>query len=210
MPDSYSSRATPTSSEADVTVFSVADVVAQANYGSGPGQLDQVECSHRQEFVIGGYTDPKGSRAGIGSLLLGVHEKDGRLRYVGKVGTGFKDNPLLGLKKELCAIGNDCNSFTAAGNIAGDTHWVAPKLLAELLFAAWTQSGRIRHAVFYALRKDTPARAIVREEPLHKHKIIRPRCRSHWKSPVRNARSIRAAASPRSNCCAFMRWWRRR
>lgn len=127
----------------------------------------KLKCSRRQEFVIGGYTDPKGSRTGIGSLLLGVHDENGKLRYAGKVGTGFNDTTLLGLKKALNAISHADNPFAAASDIGDDAHWVAPKLVAEISFAEWTKSGRIRQAVFHALRKDKPARAIVREEAMH-------------------------------------------
>ncbi|MEO6354490.1 MAG: non-homologous end-joining DNA ligase, partial [Burkholderiaceae bacterium] len=112
----------------------------------------KLKCSNRQEFVIGGYTDPKGGRAGIGALLLGIHDADGKLRYAGKVGSGFDDKTLLRLKQQLSAIGSDRTPFapfTADGGI-GEAHWVKPKLLAEVSFAAWTASGRIRHAVFHA------------------------------------------------------------
>lgn len=127
----------------------------------------KLKCGHRQEFVIGGYTDPGGSRPGIGSLLLGVHDKDGKLRYAGKVGTGFDEKTLLGLKQALSAIGRDRTPFTAAGGIDDDAHrahWVEPELLAEVSFAGWTNSGRVRQAVFHALRSDKPARNIVREQ----------------------------------------------
>lgn len=130
----------------------------------------KLKCSHRQEFVIGGYTDPGGNRPGIGSLLLGVHDKNGKLRYAGKVGAGFDEKTLLGLKQALSAIGRDRTPFTAAGGIDDDAHrahWVEPKLLAEVSFTEWTNSGRIRQAVFHALRSDKPARDIVREQAVH-------------------------------------------
>src|SRR6185436_5158565 len=105
----------------------------------------KLKCGHRQEFVIGGYTDPKGSRAGIGALLLGVHDEHGKLQYAGKVGTGFDDTMLRQLKRSLHAIASARTPFAAADDIEAGAHWVAPKLLAEVSFAEWTRSGRIRH-----------------------------------------------------------------
>ncbi|MGK2915307.1 MAG: DNA ligase D [Porticoccaceae bacterium] len=123
----------------------------------------KLKCSKRQEFVIGGYTDPKGSRSGIGALVLGVHEREGQLRYVGKVGTGFDDKSLLGLKKTLAPLRRDRSPFSERIS-ERDAHWVTPKLLAEVSFGSWTRNGRIRHAVFQALRKDKPATDIIREQ----------------------------------------------
>ncbi|PUA18849.1 DNA ligase D [Glaciimonas sp. PCH181] len=127
----------------------------------------KLKCSHRQEFVIGGYTDPQGSRAGIGALLLGVHDEDGKLRYAGKVGTGFDDKTLRSLRTALNAIHAERSPFTAVSDLRPDGHWVKPRLLAEVSFAEWTHSGRIRHAVFHGLRNDKPARKIIREVPVH-------------------------------------------
>lgn len=123
----------------------------------------KLKCSHRQEFVIGGYTDPRGSRTAMGSLLLGVHDADGKLRYAGKVGTGFNEKTLRSLLVKLNAIKSEQNPFTATSDLRPDGHWVKPQLLAEVSFAEWTKSGRIRHPVYQGLRNDKPARAIVRE-----------------------------------------------
>ena len=127
----------------------------------------KLKCSHRQEFVIGGYTDPQGSRSGLGALLLGVHDADGKLRYAGKVGTGFDEKTLRSLITALSAIKSEENPFNAVSDLQPDGHWVKPKLLAEVSFAEWTKSGRIRHPVYHGLRSDKPARAIVREVPRH-------------------------------------------
>ncbi len=127
----------------------------------------KLKCSHRQEFVIGGYTDPKGSRTGIGSLLLGVHDKDGQLLYAGNVGTGFSERTLKEIKIELDKIGAAESPFADSTGIDRKSHWVKPKLLAEVSFAEWTDSNHIRHSVFHGLRADKPARAIVREEAKH-------------------------------------------
>ena len=119
----------------------------------------------RQEFVIGGYTEPKGSRTGLGALLLGVHDKDGKLRYAGNVGTGFDEKTLRDLKSRLSEIHTSRAPFAdLAASVKGQ--WVKPQLVAEVAFAQWTHSGHIRHSVFQGLRADKPARNIVREIPV--------------------------------------------
>ncbi|GJG97234.1 DNA ligase D [Cupriavidus pauculus] len=126
----------------------------------------KLKCQNRQEFVIGGYTDPKGSRSGLGSLLLGLHDADGKLRYVGNVGTGFDTAMLDALRKQLEPLGIDDTPFDPLPRgIKG--HWVKPRLVAEVTFGAWTREGRIRHSVFHALRTDKPAATVTLEKPVH-------------------------------------------
>ena len=124
----------------------------------------KLKCSQRQEFVIGGFTDPKGSRTGIGSLLLGVHDAVGALQYAGNVGTGFSDARLRNLKTSLDALASKDNPFAGSTGIAGRPHWVNPTLVAEVSFGQWTRAGHIRHSVFHGLRSDKPAKAIIREK----------------------------------------------
>lgn len=123
----------------------------------------KLKCGHRQEFVIGGWTDPKGSRAGMGALLLGVHDDAGRLRYAGKVGSGFSDRALQDIKAKLEKIRAPGSPFEAPPAIAGQPHWVRPELVAEVTFGAWTRAGQLRHAVFHALRTDKNPQSVVRE-----------------------------------------------
>ena len=125
----------------------------------------KLKCHLRQEFVIGGYTDPKGARDGFGSLLLGVHDASGQLQYAGNVGTGFNEDMLEGLHAQLVALSADISPFAGKAGIARGAHWVQPSLLAEVSFAGWTTANRLRHAVFHALRTDKPAVAIIRERP---------------------------------------------
>jgi bifunctional non-homologous end joining protein LigD len=127
----------------------------------------KLKCSSRQEFVIGGYTDPKGSRVGIGSLLLGVHDEKGELIYAGKVGTGFNDRMLVDMLQRLKPLRVDKRPFKDPTENDRLAHWVKPVLLAEVTFSEWTKDGHVRHPVFHSLRSDKPAKAIIREKPLH-------------------------------------------
>ncbi|WCM90475.1 DNA ligase D [Acidovorax sp. NCPPB 3576] len=126
----------------------------------------KLKCGQRQEFVIGGYTEPRGTRTGIGALLLGVQDDDGSMRYVGNVGTGFNERSLAQLRERLGALTISKSPFANAARGAAKVHWVRPLLLAEVAFASWTHSERIRHAVFRGLRDDKPAKDIVHEHPL--------------------------------------------
>ncbi|EJL87087.1 DNA ligase D [Polaromonas sp. CF318] len=119
----------------------------------------------RQEFVIGGYTEPKGSRTGLGALMLGVHDDKGALRYAGNVGTGFNDKVLKDLKARLEKIHTERSPFAAKLPAGVKGQFVKPRLLAEVAFGEWTHSGHIRHSVFQGLRSDKPATRIVREKP---------------------------------------------
>jgi bifunctional non-homologous end joining protein LigD len=131
------------------------------------GDWIKLKCGQRQEFVIGGYTDPQGSRTGIGSLLLGTHGKDGKLHYAGNVGSGFNEASLSALKAKLDKLAADESPFAPTKAIAKKAHWVKPTLVAEVSFGEWTRSGSVRHAVFQGLRNDKPPRLITREQPAH-------------------------------------------
>jgi bifunctional non-homologous end joining protein LigD len=126
----------------------------------------KLKCLQQQEFVIGGFTNPQGSRTGFGALLLGVYEQ-GRLRHVGRVGTGFDESRLAAMHQSLKALETKTMPFFNAPKIAGPNaiHWVNPTLVAQVSFAGWTSGGSIRHAVFIALRDDKPSRQINREIP---------------------------------------------
>lgn len=119
----------------------------------------------RQEFVLGGYTAPGGSRTGFGSLLLGVHDDKGKLQYCGNVGTGFDEALLVDLKEKMDAVAAKTSPF--AGPVPTTVkvaQWLKPRLVAEVSFGEWTRDGRIRHSVFQGLRIDKPVRQIGREE----------------------------------------------
>ncbi|HEX2830154.1 MAG TPA: DNA ligase D [Burkholderiales bacterium] len=128
----------------------------------------KVKCSQRQELVIGGYTDPEGSRKGFGALLLGVYEEDGSLRYSGKVGTGFNDATLKAMHPKLKALEVSKPAFSnpPRGYEAKGAHWIKPELVAEVEFTEWTNDGTLRHPSFQGLRADKKAKDVVRERPV--------------------------------------------
>jgi bifunctional non-homologous end joining protein LigD len=139
-------------------------------YAPGRGKTWlKTKCLLRQELVIGGFTDPEGSRSGIGALLVGYHEK-GKLVYAGKVGTGFSMKVLGELRRALEPYELAKCPFTpepARAWTGPNRHWVAPNLVAEIAFSEWTNDGRLRHPSFQGLRQDKPAADVVRERAAH-------------------------------------------
>jgi len=128
----------------------------------------KLKCQNRQEFVVVGYTAPKGTRQGFGALLLGLHDAPGRaLRYAGKVGTGFDGPTLRSLYRQMQPLRSTRPAVTnpPGGAEARGVHWLQPQLLAEVAYAEMTRDGLIRHAVFHGLREDKPPEAITRERP---------------------------------------------
>ncbi|SPO55620.1 Multifunctional non-homologous end joining protein LigD [Includes: 3'-phosphoesterase; DNA ligase D; DNA repair polymerase] [Pseudomonas sp. JV551A1] len=123
----------------------------------------KLKCKQRQEFVIVGYTDPKGSRSGFGALLLALHDNgSGELRYAGKVGTGFSATTLASIHARLkpLEIARPALPNPPTGAEARGVHWLKPQLLAEVAYAQMTRDGIVRHSVFHGLRDDKPATAI--------------------------------------------------
>ncbi|MBN2538399.1 non-homologous end-joining DNA ligase [candidate division WOR-3 bacterium] len=121
------------------------------------------KCAHRQEFVIGGYTDPQGERVGFGALLVGFHE-DGELSYAGKVGTGYDDETLARLGARLERLERKTPPFADRPREKG-AHWVTPRLVGEVGFTEWTRGNRLRHPRFLGLREDKDPKDVVRERP---------------------------------------------
>ncbi|HUS27504.1 MAG TPA: non-homologous end-joining DNA ligase [Kofleriaceae bacterium] len=129
----------------------------------------KTKCILRQEFVIGGYTDPEGARTHVGALLVGYYE-DGQLKYAGKVGTGFTMKTLVELKKALAPLETSKSPFTPEPPRAWTgpgRHWVTPTLVGEVAFSEWTNDGRLRHPSFQGLRADKPPKDIIRERATH-------------------------------------------
>jgi DNA ligase D-like protein (predicted ligase) len=124
------------------------------------------KCENNQELVIGGFTDPQGTRTGLGALLLGYYDRDGQLVYAGKVGTGFNEQMLHRLHDELSAMEQDRSPFTR-GDLPRErgVHWTEPRLVAQIGFSEWTTDGRLRHPRFQGLRRDKSPAEVIREVP---------------------------------------------
>ncbi len=126
------------------------------------------KCEQGQEFVVGGWTDPQGSRSGFGALLLGYYDAEGSLVYAGKVGTGFDQATLGTLSRQLAELAADRTPYDertlpSAPVFRRGVHWIEPRLVAQIGFAEWTRDGQLRHPRFLGLRTDKPARSVVRE-----------------------------------------------
>jgi bifunctional non-homologous end joining protein LigD len=140
--------------------------VADAPYRSGRTKdWLKFKCESGQEFVIGGFTDPQGTRIGLGALLLGYYDKNGKLIYAGKVGTGFDERTLRRLHDELAAIQQDKPPFDEGDLPRHGVHWARPELVGEVGFSEWTTAGQLRHPRFQGLRRDKSAHEVIREVP---------------------------------------------
>ena len=120
------------------------------------------KCIKEQEFVVGGYTEPRGSRIGFGALLLGFY-CGRRLVYGGKVGTGFDRAMLQRLRKKLAALTTPISPFDGQGLPRSGVHWVKPKLVAQIAFTEWTRDDKLRHPRFLGLREDKKPQEVMRE-----------------------------------------------
>ena len=126
----------------------------------------KVKCSHREEFVIGGFTPPGGARQGFGALLVGYFDSRKQLVYAGRVGTGFSDRVLVDLTERLTKLERRKSPFVDLQGVTGEAkgvRWVAPMLVAQVEFSEWTRDGRLRHPAFLGIREDKPAREVHRE-----------------------------------------------
>ena len=124
----------------------------------------KVKCTQRQEFVIVGWTPSESKGRALRALLLAVNEA-GKLRYAGKVGTGFSMATLEDLRGRLDRLASDKAPVAVPRADARSARWVKPQLVAEIAFAEFTAEGVVRHASFLGLRGDKPARQVVRETP---------------------------------------------
>ncbi|MBV9263531.1 MAG: ATP-dependent DNA ligase, partial [Candidatus Eremiobacteraeota bacterium] len=120
----------------------------------------KIKVGYEQEAVVGGWTDPRASRVGLGALLVGTYE--GRsLRYAGSVGTGFDAKTLQDLRRKLDPLRSDRCPFEPVPRVRA--HWVEPRLVAQVRFEEWTDAGLMRQPVFLGLRDDKAPRDVVRE-----------------------------------------------
>jgi bifunctional non-homologous end joining protein LigD len=123
------------------------------------------KCENGQEFVIGGFTDPRGSRIGFGALLLGYYDSDGGLVYAGKVGTGFDQKLLRSLHESMVVLERGTPAFVRGALPRSGVHWIEPRLVGEVGFSEWTVGGELRHPRFQGLRDDKDPADVVREVP---------------------------------------------
>ncbi len=140
----------------------------KSRYRSGERTQDWVKVKElaRQEFLVCGWTEPQGGRRGFGALLLGYHEdapEGSRLRYAGRVGTGFSEADLGWIWEELARREHAACPFPEVPDDARNAHWVRPELVAEVKFQEWTRDGRLRQPVFLGLRSDVESLRVVRE-----------------------------------------------
>ncbi|HEX3261790.1 MAG TPA: ATP-dependent DNA ligase, partial [Pseudonocardia sp.] len=137
---------------------------ADAPYRPGHRSPDwlKLKCVHEQELVVGGWTDPQRSRTGFGALLVGYYV-DGRLRYAGKVGTGFDHRVLADLSARFRDLAAEGSPFADPVREKG-AHWLRPELVAQIGFSEWTRDGKLRHPRYLGLREDKAAHDVVREE----------------------------------------------
>jgi len=117
-----------------------------------------------QEFVVGGFTDPQGTRVGLGALLVGYYDGDD-FAFAGKIGTGFDTKLLLDLRKRLDALAVEKPPFTKGKGLPRHGHWVRPEIVVQVGFIEWTVHGKLRHPRLLGVRTDKDPRVVIREQP---------------------------------------------
>ena len=134
----------------------------------------KMKCEASQELVVGGFTDPQGSRVGLGALLVGYYDPPSRsfgeagtdFVFAGKIGTGFDTKLLLDLRRRLDAIEIPASPFTKAKGLPRlRAHWVRPEIVVQVAFMEWTEHGKLRHPRLLGVRFDKAAREVVRDAP---------------------------------------------
>jgi bifunctional non-homologous end joining protein LigD len=125
----------------------------------------KMKCEASQELVVGGFTDPQGSRVGLGALLVGYYE-DGEFVFAGKVGTSLNRQRMLDLRASLDRLIVERTPFTrGTGLPKNGAHWVRPTMVVQVAFTEWTVHGKLRHPRLLGVRADKAARDVVRERP---------------------------------------------
>jgi len=140
---------------------------ASGAYVSGrAGAWLKVKCGHEQEFVIGGFTLPSNGIHGVGALLLGYYDNNGKLIYAGRTGTGFTQKSHRIIRDQLDKLRTKSSPFEdMPAAYRRKAIWVSPKLVAEVAFATWTADNLVRQAAFKGIREDKSAKEVHREEP---------------------------------------------
>jgi bifunctional non-homologous end joining protein LigD len=124
----------------------------------------KMKCEASQELVVGGFTEPRGARVGLGALLVGYFDND-NLVFAGKVGTGFDTKLLTRLRVQLDTLEIPTTPFTVATGLPRSAHWVKPEVVVQVGFIEWTANGKLRHPRLMGIRTDTLAREVVKERP---------------------------------------------
>jgi bifunctional non-homologous end joining protein LigD len=149
----------------------------------------KLKIERRQEFVVGGWTEPRRSREHIGAILLGYYDSDGKLIYSGHTGTGFTRKTLLELHTRLAKLERKSSPFSTRPKTNEAAHWTRPAVIVEIKFSEWTDDGRLRHPVFLGVRDDKAPRDVVHEP----ESMVTPPPSGRARAPSRPA--ARAAAS---------------
>ncbi|CAN5847375.1 DNA ligase D [soil metagenome] len=123
----------------------------------------KLKLENTQEFVVGGWTEPRGSRQHLGALLLGYYAPDGTLEYAGHTGTGFDRNSLLEMSRRLSKLERKTPPFRQRPVTNETAHWVTPKLVVQVRFNEWTRHGTLRQPVYLGIMDDKDPRKVVRE-----------------------------------------------
>lgn len=136
---------------------------ADAPYRSGRTRnWLKIKAVREQEFVVGGFTPPKGARSSLGALLIGYYDEQGSLVYAGRVGTGFSERELTRLYGELTAQRTESSPFADAPRLS-PVHWVRPSLVVQVGYSEWTSAGLVRQPRYLGQRRDKEPREVVRE-----------------------------------------------
>ncbi len=167
--------------------------IAASPYKSGKRTPDwrKLKIVHEQEFVIGGWTEPRQTRSYFGALLLGVYDHDA-LTYTGHTGTGFSEHELARVMARLKPLETKDCPFTPKPKTNERPHWVRPDLVAQIKFTEWTADGKLRHPVYLGLRDDKRPMDVHREDTSRLHSMSRVRLA---REPARTPANGPSAAS---------------
>jgi bifunctional non-homologous end joining protein LigD len=173
---------------------------ADSVYKSGKRTPDwcKLKIVQEQEFVVGGWTEPRQTRTYFGALLLGVYEGPD-LIYVGHTGTGFNERELARVMKLMQPLETDVCPFRQRPRTNERPHWVVPQLVAQIKFTEWTADGKLRHPVYLGLRDDKNPRDVVREPAARRVNVARGRVRLTADTTRATARSVVSGFSRTGN-----------
>ncbi|MBW3628273.1 MAG: DNA ligase D [Gemmatimonadetes bacterium] len=125
----------------------------------------KLKLENRQEFVVGGWTEPRNSRKHFGAILLGYYDPAGKLIYAGHTGTGFSGKTLDAMYARLAPLERKTPAFSVTPKTNEKAHWTTPRVVVEVKFNEWTSDGKLRHPSFVGIREDKDPRTVVREAP---------------------------------------------